>query len=107
MNSAEFVACVAKEKEALLATYLDAGSGAAVAKDIESLRLTTAQREAMKKILDGALTDAFYTLLLALDGAATLDGKQRRFELRVEDGALLTGDLESPAWQAFHGKTSK
>lgn len=107
MTSAKFVACVAKEKEALLASYLNSDSGAAVAKDIEGLRLTPAQKKEMKKILDGALTDAFYTMLLALDGATSLGGKQRNFELRDEDGTVLSGDLEGPAWEQFHGKAAK
>jgi hypothetical protein len=107
MTPTEFVACVAKEKDALLASYLGDESGAAVAKKIEGLRLTTAQREKMKEILDTALTDAFYTVLLALDGAASLGGKQRRFQLRDEDGTVLSGDLEGPAWEQFHGKPAK
>jgi hypothetical protein len=107
MTSAEFVACVAKEKEALLASYLSAESGAAVANDIRGLQLTSAQKEKMKKILDGALTDAFFTMLLALDGAASLGGKQRMYELRDEDGTVVTGDLEGPAWEQFHGETRK
>src|SRR6476620_7701319 len=107
MTSVEFVACVAKEKEALLASYLSSESDAAVAKDIEGLRLAHPQKEKMKKILDGALTDAFYTMLLALDGAASLGGQQRAFELRDDEGTVLTGDLEGPAWEQFHGKTSK
>jgi len=107
MTSAEFVANVASEKKQLLATYFNPASGAAVAKQIEALRLTAAQKKELKCIMDGALTDAFYTFILALDGAASLGGKQRSFELRDEDGSVITGDLEGPAWELFHGEDSK
>ena len=108
MTSAEFVACVAKEKEDLLAVYFGAGSEAAVAKQIEALRLSPEQTEKVKAILDGALTDAFYTFLIALDGEGSLGGQQRLFELRDEDGTLLSGgNLEGPAWEQFHGGNSE
>jgi hypothetical protein len=108
MTPVEFVACVAKEKEEMLVRYFDAGSGSSVAKDIAAFRFTPEQGKELKKILDGALTDAFYTLLLALDGEASLGGQQRTFELRDEDGTILTGgELEGPAWEIFHGEASK
>jgi len=108
MTPAEFAACVAREKEDLLAMYLDAGSGSAVAKKIESLGFTPEQKDGVKEILDGALTDAFYTFLLALDGEGSLGGLQRTYELRDEDGTVLTGgELEAAAWEVFHGKSSK
>lgn len=104
MTSAEFVACVAKEKEAMLAIFMDPSSESATAQDIEALRLTPEQKEKVKKILDGVLTDAFYTTLLALDGAASLGGNQQPYELRDQSGAVLTGDLEGEAWSQFHGR---
>ena len=107
MTSAEFVACVAEEKEAMLALYLDPASGSAVARDIEDLRFTPTQKEDLKKILDEVLTDAFYTMLLALDGTASLGGNQQHYELRDQTGAILTGDIEGAAWERFHGKDKK
>ena len=107
MTPADFVACAAKEKEELLAAYFVTGSETEVAKKIEAMRLTPDQKKEVMKVVDGVLTDAFYAFLLALDGAGSLGGKQRAFVLRDEDGTLLSGDLEGPAWEQFHGKEPK
>ena len=104
MTPQEFVACVAREKEDLLVTYFDPDSGSAVASQISAMCLSTGQAKALRMILDGALTDAFYTLLVGLDGEASLGGIQSVYELRAEDGTLLTGgSLEGAASEQFHG----
>jgi hypothetical protein len=56
-------------------------------------------------VLDGVLTDAFYTVLLALDGAASLGGRQVTYSLRDEGGREPTGsgEIEAAAWERFHG----
>jgi hypothetical protein len=104
MTPEEFVTCVAREKEELLTTYFDPESGSAVAAQIEALMLCGEQTEALRLILDSALTDALYTLLLGLDGAASIGGVQSDYDLRAEDGTPLTGGvLEAVAWERFHG----
>ena len=104
MTPQEFVAGVVREKEELLATYFDPHSGSAVASQIAAMSLSAGQSEALKMIMDGALTDAFYTLLVGLDGEASIGGVQSVYELRTEDGTLLTGgELEGAASEQFHG----
>lgn len=104
MTPHEFAACVARQKEDMLSTYFDPDSGAAVATQIAAMGLSDEQAKALRTILDGSLTDAFYTLLLGLDGAASIGGLQSVYELRAEDGTLLTGgELEGAAWEHFHG----
>jgi hypothetical protein len=104
MTPQEFVTCVAQEKENMLSMYFDPRSGAAGATQITALGLSDKQTKALRIILDGSLTDAFYTLLLGLDGAASIGGIQGNYELRAEDGTLLTGGvLEAAAWEQFHG----
>jgi hypothetical protein len=103
MTPEQFVECCVEEKQFLLAAYMDPNSGSGVAESIASMKLSPEQRTMLKNILDGALTDTFYTLILALEGAASLGGKQVRYSLRDEEGAELTGKLEGMAWQAFHG----
>lgn len=106
MTPQEFVASVAREKEGMLSMYFDPESGAAVATQIAALELSDEQTKALRMILDGSLTDAFYTMLLGLDGAASIGGVQSDYELRAEDGTLLTGGvLEAAAWDQFHGDT--
>ena len=103
MTPAQFVRLFAKEKRELLHSYLtetDTEAGA----HVKALKLSRAQEKILKSILDGVLTDAFYTVLLALDGAASLGGKQVAYSLRDEDGNELTGgEIEAAAWEQFHG----
>jgi hypothetical protein len=104
MTPQEFVACVVREKEDLLATYFDPDSGSLVASKIAAMSLSDGQAKALRMIMDGALVDAFYTLLVGLDGEASIGGVQSVYELRAEDGTLLTGgELEGAASEQFHG----
>jgi hypothetical protein len=104
MTPQKFAACVAQEKKDMLSMYFDPESGAAVATQIAALGLSDGQAMALREILEGSLTDAFYTLLLGLDGAGAIGGIQADYELRAEDGTLLTGgELEAEAWEQFHG----
>lgn len=101
MTPAPFVGLFAREKRDLLRSYLGAEE-TAVGAQIEAMGLSPAQRKALRAVLDGVLTDAFYTVLLALDGAAALGGKQVTYSLRDEDGKELTGgDIEACAWERF------
>jgi hypothetical protein len=104
MTPAQFVGLFAKEKRDLLKSYLS-GSDTDVGARIKAMDLTAKERKALTAVLDGVLTDAFYTVLLALDGAASLGGKQVSYSLRDEDGNDLTGggEIEAAAWERFHG----
>jgi hypothetical protein len=103
MTPEQFVDCCAKERAYLLSCYLSSNSGSQVAADIASLRLSAEQVSMMRRILSGVLTDSFYTILLGLDGAASIGGRQEMYDLRAEDGTPLTGDgkLESLAYARF------
>jgi hypothetical protein len=71
---------------------------------IAALELPPKKRAALRAILDDALTDAVHTLLLAIDGEASLGGVQMPYSLRDENGRELTGgQLEVEAWKRFHG----
>ena len=103
MTPAQFVGLFAKEKRDLLRSYLS-GPDTDVGARIEAMDLTAKELKALKAVLDGVLTDAFYTVLLALDGAASLGGKQVAYSLRDEDGnELAGGEIEAAAWERFHG----
>ncbi len=69
---------------------------------IQSLNLTDQQMETMKKIMDGTLTDIFYTVLLGLDGSASIGGIQELYDLKVENGNQLSGEIEGHAYEYFH-----
>jgi hypothetical protein len=70
------------------------------------MQLAPAQRAVLREVLDGVLTDTLYTVLLGLDGAASLGGEQRAYVLTDEDGTLLTRDgaIEAAAYECFHGE---
>ena len=70
------------------------------------MKLSPAQRRQLRKVMDEALTDFGYTMLLALDGAASIGGlQQQEYHLADENGKRLTGgELEGEAYEAFHGK---
>ena len=103
MTPEEFANCFAKERDSLLQLYFDADSRSDVARQIASLSGDAAQSTTLRKIVDGILRDVLYTVLLGLDGSASIGGTQRLYKLYDEDGTLLTGELESFAWERFRG----
>ena len=104
MTLEQFIDCFAKERTDLLSGYLTPSSGSQVATDIAALRLSDEQSRVMARIVGGILRDSFYTVLLGLDGAASIGGRQETFDLRAEDGTPLTGSgkLEALAYERFH-----
>jgi hypothetical protein len=106
MTADEFARCCAQEKSDLLAMYLNPRLITVVGAAVASLKLDNKQSEILKTILDTALTDAFYTMLLALDGEASLGGRQESYLLTDSNGNTITGELEAAAWQHFHSERS-
>ncbi len=104
MTLEQFVDCFAKERAELLSGYLTPSSGSQVATDIAALQLSDEQARVMRRIVDGILRDSLYTVLLGLDGAASIGGRQETYDLRAEDGTPLTGSgkLEALAYERFH-----
>jgi len=50
------------------------------------------------------LTDSFYTLLLGLDGSASIGDSQKSFKIYDDENNLISegGDLERFAYEYFH-----
>jgi hypothetical protein len=107
MTALEFVKSFKDQKEELLAMYCDGTSQTAVGSMIESLDLSIEKKATMQRIVDTILTDAFYGILLGLDGAGALGTKQQGYTIHDEEGVLITaaddGELEGPAYELFHG----
>jgi len=105
MTPHEFVLLWKAEKESLLEHYFAVGSKTAVAAKIAALSLDQKQSALLREVVDGVLIDAFYGLLLGLDGCASIGGRQIDYQLADEEGNLLTGpgEIEGEAWEAFHG----
>ncbi|GAA5509358.1 hypothetical protein [Novipirellula caenicola] len=103
MNADEFARLCRAEKDSLVRTYFDATEETAVGSRIRSLSLSDEECGVLREIVNGVLTDAWYTLLLAIDGAASLDGVQQDYDLRDETGDRISGDgeLEAAAYVHF------
>ncbi len=79
-----------------------------MADKIAQLQLEPDKLKLLSQILDGVLTDAFYTVLLGLEGQASIGGRQEAYRLCDAQGTVLTGgEIESEAWRAFHGDDSQ
>jgi len=102
MNTEEFVKAFHKEKQGFMAEYLSKNPETEVGQLIKSLGLTKKQNDIMEKIMDNALTDVFYTVLLGLDGCASIGGIQEIYDLKDENGNQLSGKIEGYAHEYFH-----
>jgi len=92
MTPAEFVAYWRTEKDVLLDLFVRAGSETLVSQKISSMGLSIQQTIALREVLNLLLNDTFYTLLLGLDGAASIGGVQHSYQVLDEDGLLICGD---------------
>jgi Glu-tRNA(Gln) amidotransferase subunit E-like FAD-binding protein len=104
MNTEEFVKAFYKEKQDFLTEYLAENPESEFGQLIKTLNLTDQQNETLKRIIDGILTDTFYTILLGLDGCASIGGIQEMYELKDENGNQLSGEIEGYAYEYFHEK---
>ena len=106
MTTKDFVRNFKVEKDRLLASYLSESLESSVGRHIRSLHLSAEQSETMRKLLDQALTDSFYTILLGLDGCARIgDMEQQDFQIQSEDGSDVCrgdGEVEGLAYEYFH-----
>ncbi|MCC9044037.1 hypothetical protein LNQ81_15275 [Myroides sp. M-43] len=101
MTAEEFVKGFYKEKQYLLKDYLTDNSKTKVAHLIKSLNLNENQTNIMREIIDATLTDVLYTVLLGLDGEAVIGDNQSMYEIKDEDGNIISGNIESYAYQYF------
>ena len=102
MDAREFAALWKAEKDSYLAVLRNGDTLAA--RQIREIGLSPGQLENLWVALDTLLTDVFYGLLLGLDGAAQIGGRQEAFQIRDEAGNLISdgGELEAAAYEQFH-----
>jgi hypothetical protein len=104
----EFVEACKEERDALLVMYSAPEGSSAVAAHLEAAGLEAAQRTTVIRAIDQVLTDAFYTMLMALAGSGSLGGVQQIYRLADEEGRLLSptpqGDLEKLAYAFFQAE---
>lgn len=108
MTTEEFVKNFYLEKQNILRSAFDNQSEykTLVSTKIGELNLNEAQIQQLKNIISNLLTDTFYTILLGLDGSASIGGSQQSFKIYDEEEQLISesGDLESYAYEYFHGE---
>lgn len=105
MNDQNFVEEFYKLKESLIENYFSGKNDTAVSQLIENLQLSLEKKEALKKVMDISLTDALYTILLGLEGSASIGDKQEHYKLYNEAGDELTGKgIEEYAWELFQNQ---
>lgn len=91
------------ERKFLVDLYFSRDSKSDVADLINSLNLDNELKERIRQILNGALRDAFYTILLGLDGAAQIGGRQESYTISDENNNELSGgEIEAFAYEYFH-----
>ena len=101
MDGAQFAGHCNALRAELVNDFTHHASGSEVAAKIAALGLDDQQARQLTAILDTVVRDTMYTLLLGLDGAASLGGCQQQFTVTDEDGNVIEG-IEDAAWQCFH-----
>ena len=105
MSAKQFVANWNSEKKSLLQQFF--GGNTLASKQIAAMELSPVQTAQLQQVLDTVLTDTMYTLLLGLDGAASIGVHQQAYQIRDEAGNLVSncGELEAEAFNQLHADT--
>ena len=106
MQAHPFVLAWKRECEAMLDSYRAPEPTTQVGTLLAQAGLSNSQRDIVHSALNVALTDAFYTILLGLDGAASLGGLQQSYRIEDEAGNVISegnGELEAAAFEVFQG----
>jgi len=92
-------------KTDLTSNYFSKESEISRLTELKQSGFTQQQIDIVRNVFDEGLTDALYTVLLGLDGAASIGSVQNNYVIKDEEGNLLTGngELETYAWEEFHG----
>jgi len=102
MTPEEFVKEFYIEKQSLVDTYFNSDTKTDVASLISKLNLNDEGIKILRLILNSALRDSLYTILLGLDGAASIGTKQTLYKIFDEENNELTGgEIENFAYEYF------
>ncbi|RZJ87796.1 MAG: hypothetical protein EOO20_15235 [Chryseobacterium sp.] len=102
MTSQQFVENFYLERRSLLDLYLDQTTTSDVSMLIADLQLDQENLAKLRQVLNGVLRDAFYGVLLGLDGEVQIGERQENYKIEDENGNKLSGEIESFAWEYFH-----
>lgn len=103
MTGNEFAKHCFDEKQSALEEYFNSNSESMAAEKIRNLIKQGTEKNELYELIDLVLTESYYTLLLGIDGEASLGGIQQTFKLYDEEGTLLNecGEIEEGAAEYF------
>ncbi len=103
MTGEQFVKLCFAEKESTLKEYFDENISTEVGERIRSLISDGANRDFLYEVISLVLNETYYSLLLALDGEASLGGTQICYKIFDEEQNLLNecGEIEAAAFECF------
>nr|WP_315423359.1 hypothetical protein [uncultured Pedobacter sp.] len=102
MTPEQFVENFYLERRSLIDLYLDQTATSDVSMLIADLQLDDEKLAKLRQVLNGVLRDAFYGILLGLDGEAQIGKQQENYKIEDENENKLSGEIESYAWEYFH-----
>ncbi len=83
--------------------YFDKTRESEVASLIGSMNLDDKQYETMKEVIDTLMRDTLYSIILGLEGSASIGSIQEEYKIQDENGNELNdGDLSHYAYEYFH-----
>ena len=100
MTAEEFVKNCYKEKENMKKIYFDKEKETYVGEQIKNIVSKGVSYEEVKELIDSVMNEAFYTMLLGLDGETSLGDVQMQYKIYDENDNLLDG-IESYAYELF------
>ena len=103
MNANELSKLMKSDMDSSLQDYFDLSQKTAVGDCLNRAGLSPEQKCLVEESIRHALTDTYYTILLYLDGCASVGGDQQNYKVIDEKGDVVfgPGDLEAEAWEAF------
>ena len=100
MTAEEFVKNCYKEKENMKKIYFDKEKETYVGEQIKNIVSKGVSYEEVKELIDSVMNEAFYTMLLGLDGETSLGDVQMQYKVYDENDNLLDG-IGSCAYDEF------
>lgn len=103
MTGEEFVKLCYEEKENVLKEYFAQSTCTEVGEKIRMLIANGTSRDDLYELIASVLNETYYSLLLALDGEASLGGTQANYKIYDEENELLNecGEIEEVAFKYF------
>ena len=104
MTGEEFVKLCYEEKEATLHEYFNKDSESQVANEIRKMILSGVNEKDLYSLINMIMSESYYTLMLGLDGEASLGGKQITYKLYDDNNVLLNecGEIEESVYSFFN-----